>query len=63
VDSGSYREQFLKQWKPKDLVKPSEALVGLGVRPEDVTDVIITHMHWDHADGMDLFPKARIWLQ
>jgi glyoxylase-like metal-dependent hydrolase (beta-lactamase superfamily II) len=20
-------------------------------------------MHWDHADGMDLFPKARIWLQ
>jgi glyoxylase-like metal-dependent hydrolase (beta-lactamase superfamily II) len=25
--------------------------------------VIISHMHWDHADGMDLFPKARIWLQ
>jgi glyoxylase-like metal-dependent hydrolase (beta-lactamase superfamily II) len=25
--------------------------------------VIVTHMHWDHADGMDLFPKARIWLQ
>ena len=20
-------------------------------------------MHWDHADGMDLFPRARIWLQ
>ena len=20
-------------------------------------------MHWDHADGMDLFPKAKIWLQ
>ena len=20
-------------------------------------------MHWDHADGMDLFPKARIWIQ
>ncbi|HMF91828.1 MAG TPA: N-acyl homoserine lactonase family protein [Candidatus Angelobacter sp.] len=63
VDSGFYREQFLKQWKPKDFVKPSEALKDLGVKPEDVTDVIITHMHWDHADGMDLFPKARIWLQ
>lgn len=24
---------------------------------------IITHMHWDHADGMDLFPNARIWIQ
>jgi glyoxylase-like metal-dependent hydrolase (beta-lactamase superfamily II) len=20
-------------------------------------------MHWDHADGADLFPKARIWIQ
>jgi glyoxylase-like metal-dependent hydrolase (beta-lactamase superfamily II) len=63
VDSGFYREQFLKQWKPKDFVKPPEALADLGVKPEDVTDVIITHMHWDHAGGMDLFPKARIWLQ
>ena len=25
--------------------------------------MIISHMHWDHADGMDLFPNARIWLQ
>jgi len=25
--------------------------------------VIITHMHWDHADGMDLFPNAKVWLQ
>jgi glyoxylase-like metal-dependent hydrolase (beta-lactamase superfamily II) len=63
VDSGFYREQFLKQWKPKDFMKPSEALAELGVKPEDVTDVIITHMHWDHADGMDLFPQARIWVQ
>jgi glyoxylase-like metal-dependent hydrolase (beta-lactamase superfamily II) len=63
VDSGFYREQFFKQWKVNDFVKPSEALAPLGVKPEDITDVIITHMHWDHADGMDLFPKARIWLQ
>src|SRR5262245_57002383 len=63
VDSGFYREQFLKQWKPKDFVKPSDALGQLDVKPEDVTDVIITHMHWDHADGMDLFPRARIWVQ
>lgn len=63
VDSGFYREQFFKQWTVKDFVKPSEALMQLGVRPEEITDVIITHMHWDHADGMDLFPKARVWLQ
>src|SRR4051812_9763215 len=63
VDSGFYRDQFFKQWKVESFVKPSEAIAKLGLKPEDITDVIITHMHWDHADGMDLFPKARIWIQ
>lgn len=63
VDSGFYRDQFFRQWKIKDFVKPSDALAQAGLKAEDITDVIITHMHWDHADGMDLFPKARIWLQ
>jgi glyoxylase-like metal-dependent hydrolase (beta-lactamase superfamily II) len=62
-DSGFYRDQFMKQWHPTDYVKPSEAVARLGLKPEDITDVIISHMHWDHADGMDLFPKAKIWLQ
>lgn len=63
VDSGFYREQFLKQWKPKDFVKPSEAVATFGLKPEEITDIIISHMHWDHADGADLFPKATVWLQ
>jgi glyoxylase-like metal-dependent hydrolase (beta-lactamase superfamily II) len=64
VDSGFYREQFFKQWPGiTDFVKPSEAIARLGLKPEDITDLIITHMHWDHADGMDLFPKARVWIQ
>jgi len=62
-DSGFYREQFFRQWKVADFVKPSEAIAHAGLKPEDITDVIISHMHWDHADGIDLFPKARIWLQ
>ena len=62
-DSGFYRDQFMKQWKPTDYVKPSDSVAPLGLKPEDITDVIISHMHWDHADGMDLFPKAKIWLQ
>ncbi len=63
VDSGFYRSQFFKQWKVDGFIKPSDAVAQAGVKPEEITDVIITHMHWDHADGMDLFPKARIWLQ
>jgi glyoxylase-like metal-dependent hydrolase (beta-lactamase superfamily II) len=63
VDAGFYRDEFMKQWKPTDYAKPSEAVARLGIKPEDVTDIIITHSHWDHADGADLFPKAKVWLQ
>jgi glyoxylase-like metal-dependent hydrolase (beta-lactamase superfamily II) len=67
VDSGFYRPQFFKDWKVEAFLKPSDAVaqseVTPAVKPEDITDVIITHMHWDHADGMDLFPHARIWVQ
>jgi glyoxylase-like metal-dependent hydrolase (beta-lactamase superfamily II) len=63
VDAGFYREQFFKQWKVVDYIRPDEAVRRAGVKPEEITDVIVTHMHWDHADGMDLFPNAKIWLQ
>src|SRR5215831_16771202 len=62
-DSGFYREQFFKQWHVNGFAKPSDAVGRAGVAPEEITDVIISHMHWDHADGIDLFPKARVWLQ
>jgi glyoxylase-like metal-dependent hydrolase (beta-lactamase superfamily II) len=63
VDSGFYHERFFKDWDVKDFTKPSDTLSRVGLKPEDITDVIISHMHWDHADGMDLFPNARIWIQ
>jgi glyoxylase-like metal-dependent hydrolase (beta-lactamase superfamily II) len=63
VDSGFYHERFFKDWHVTDFTKPSDTLKGVGLKPEDITDLIITHMHWDHADGVDLFPNARIWIQ
>lgn len=63
VDAGFYREQFFKQWHVANFEKPSDAVKRAGVQPTDITDVIISHMHWDHADGMDLFPNAKIWIQ
>lgn len=64
VDSGFHREKFIDQWNPVGYVRPDRALVtGLGIEPDEVTDIILTHVHWDHADGADLFPEARVWLQ
>lgn len=65
VDAGFYRQEFLDSWKKNvaDYIKPTVAVAKLGIKPEQVTDIIISHMHWDHADGADLFPKARVWVQ
>ncbi len=63
VDAGFYRKEFLDTWKVKDFRTPSDAVAAFGVRPEDVTDIVVSHMHWDHADGADLFPNARVWVQ
>ena len=63
LDAGFYRDKFMQRWKPADYIKPSDAVRAVGLRPEDITDVIVSHVHWDHMDGADLFPNARIWIQ
>src|SRR4030081_2691544 len=34
-----------------------------GVRADDIRDVVVTHLHYDHAGNLDLFPNARFHLQ
>jgi len=63
VDSGFHREQYFRQFNVKDYIKPSDAIAPLGLKPEQVTDIFLSHMHWDHAGGIDLFPAARVWIQ
>ena len=63
VDSGFHRDQYFTAFAVKDFVLPSEAIAPLGIKPEDVTDIFLSHMHWDHAGGLDLFPAARVWVQ
>jgi glyoxylase-like metal-dependent hydrolase (beta-lactamase superfamily II) len=63
VDAGFYRSKFLEDWKPAGFSKPSDAVARTGVTADSITDVIISHVHWDHLDGADLFPNARIWIQ
>ena len=42
---------------------PVEALALVGVDAGEVRDVVITHMHYDHAGNLGLFPNARFHLQ
>lgn len=63
VDAGFYRDEFVQEYNPADFRRPSDVISSMGVSPDSVTDIIITHVHWDHLDGADLFPNARIWIQ
>jgi glyoxylase-like metal-dependent hydrolase (beta-lactamase superfamily II) len=62
-DSGFHRERWFKEWTIKNYLRPDEAVKLAGVQPEEITDVVISHAHWDHMGGIDLFPKAVIWIQ
>jgi glyoxylase-like metal-dependent hydrolase (beta-lactamase superfamily II) len=62
LDSGSHRVSWFK-YKMTDYLRPDEAVKLAGVRPEEITDIVISHAHWDHMGGMGFFPKAIIWIQ
>jgi glyoxylase-like metal-dependent hydrolase (beta-lactamase superfamily II) len=48
----------------RTLIKhPVEALRAIGVHAEEVHDVVITHLHYDHAGNLGAFPNARFYLQ
>ena len=38
-------------------------LSKLALKAADITDIILSHPHWDHIDGVDLFPNAHVWIQ
>ena len=40
-----------------------DGLQALGISPDAVGDVVLTHLHWDHAGNNHLFPGARLHVQ
>ena len=62
VDTGFSNESATR--RGRDLLRsPVEALRLLDVDPDHVKDVIMTHLHYDHAGNLDSFPRARFHLQ
>ena len=42
------------------LVPPLDALRGMGIAPESVSTVVVTHFHYDHVGNLDRFPHAQL---
>jgi glyoxylase-like metal-dependent hydrolase (beta-lactamase superfamily II) len=60
-------EPLLVETGPTTSVEPvASALKALGVEPDELAHVVVTHIHLDHAGGVGgiarRFPAARIWV-
>jgi glyoxylase-like metal-dependent hydrolase (beta-lactamase superfamily II) len=62
VDTGF--DAAMADKRGRELLNPiASGLKALGINPGQVKDVIVTHLHYDHAGNYDLFPAARYHLQ
>ena len=62
IDVGYGREEGERRGRTF-LRCPTDGLRLVGIEAAEVEDVIITHMHYDHAGNLALFPNARFHIQ
>lgn len=63
LDAGFHRAEWKEKFRVADFLRPDEAVREAGVDPATITDIVLSHLHWDHAGGIDLFPEAVVWIQ
>lgn len=62
IDTGFAKEAAIR--RHRDWIRcPADSLRLIDMDPDRVTDVILTHFHYDHAGNLDRFPRARFHLQ
>ena len=62
VDTGYEADEARRRGRPV-LRAPEQALQALGLRADQISKVIITHLHYDHAGCLAIFPNATFYLQ
>jgi len=64
VDAGFLNDlDIFRQLNTSFYIRPDSVLQELNIKADEITDIIVTHPHWDHIDGVSLFPKAHVWIQ
>jgi glyoxylase-like metal-dependent hydrolase (beta-lactamase superfamily II) len=64
VDAGFLKDiEAAKYFDIAHYTRPDSALLKAGLKAADITDIILSHPHWDHMDGLGLFPNAHTWIQ
>lgn len=62
VDTG-FGEEAATQRGRELLLRPAQGLALLDIDPASIRDIIITHMHYDHAGTLGDFPAATLHVQ
>ncbi|MEL7184787.1 MAG: MBL fold metallo-hydrolase, partial [Pseudomonadota bacterium] len=62
VDTGYDAAEGARRARPI-LTDPVAALAPFGLTPDQIDTIIVTHLHYDHAGGLHLFPNATLHLQ
>jgi glyoxylase-like metal-dependent hydrolase (beta-lactamase superfamily II) len=62
VDTG-FGEPDARRRHRRLVRSPADALATIGIDASTVTDVILTHLHYDHSGGLAHFPTARFHVQ
>ena len=62
IDTG-FTEPTAQRLKREFLRCPADSLSLIGKNANDISDVIITHLHYDHVGNFHKFPSAMFYLQ
>lgn len=62
IDTGM-SEETAKRRREQLLRVPADAIRLLGLDPATVEDIILTHLHYDHAGTLERYPRARFYVQ
>jgi glyoxylase-like metal-dependent hydrolase (beta-lactamase superfamily II) len=63
MDAGFVNQELGKSFGVRDYVEYADLLGEVGIRPEEVSLVTLSHLHFDHAGGTARFPKAKFVIQ
>jgi len=74
IDTGMGNKQdakFFSHYQPHETITLNDALQKINIGVEDITDVLLTHLHFDHVGGaikklgdelLPTFPNATYWI-